>query len=320
MNHAIPEMSSVARTSEIKAQAAAWLQKHDFDAWTDTDSAELESWLAQSHFHRAAYWRLAAAWEETYRLAALRRPGAENAEQPAPRSRFPFLFKIAAAFTAVAALGMGAMLTLKTPQDRTYATAVGGHEVVRFADGSQIELNTDTVLHTRMTTEERTVWLEKGEAFFKVKHDAAHPMVVIAHGRRIVDLGTQFLVRLDGARLNVALLEGRVRVGNANLAPGDEAIATATSLSVSRRSIEELTNEIAWRNGVLVFRHATLEEAANVFNRYSDRKLIIPDPAIASQTIGGTFRTNDIEAFAAVVRELSGLRVAKQGNTLVITR
>ena len=80
-----------------------------------------------------------------------------------------------------------------------FSTEVGGHETVTFSDGTRIELNTNTVLRARMTTAQRTVWLDKGEAYFQVKHDPAHPLTVIA-GHRVTDLGTEFLVRDDATQ------------------------------------------------------------------------------------------------------------------------
>ncbi len=315
--NALPASS---RTHIVKEQAAYWIRRQDFAEMSEADAREFESWLAESHAHRAAYWRLKAAWDETYRLSALRQPNAE-APARAPLWRSPaLLLRVAAAAALVAMLGGGAFYALKTPRDRIYATQIGGHETVRFADGTQIELNTNTALRARMNSNERTIWLERGEAFFKVKHNAAHPLTVIADGRRIVDLGTQFLVRRDGPRVKVALFEGRVRVGKTDLTPGEEAIATPTALSVKHKSIEDLTNEIAWRNGVLVFRGATLADAAKAFNRYSTKKLIVNDPQIAGQIVGGTFRTNDLEGFTSVVQELLGLNVAKTGNRIVISR
>lgn len=228
--------------------------------------------------------------------------------------------RLAAALVAVMVLGAGAVVALNTPQERTYATPIGGHETVRFADGTQIELNTNTILRAKMTTHERIVWLEKGEAYFEVKHDPARPMNVIIGARRITDLGTQFLVHRDFGQVKVALFEGRVRIGATNLAPGDEAIATATSIAVSRKSVEDLTNEIAWRNGVLAFRHATLADAAKAFNRYNAIKLVLADQEVAHQTIGGTFRTNDVQGFSAAVKSLLGLHVVNEGNQIVISR
>lgn len=320
MSYVNQRPSSATQMDAIKAQAAAWLQQRDFGELNEIDEAKLEAWLAELHAHRAVYWRLKAAWHETYRLSVLRQLGADHVERPS-LSRMPtLLLGIAAAVAAVFVLSVGALVALKNPQDRTYATAVGGHETVRFSDGTQIELNTNTILRAQMTTRERTVWLERGEAFFKVRHDPARPMVVVAGARRITDLGTQFLVHRDADQLKVALFEGRIRFGAKNLTPGDEATATATTMSISRKSVEDLTNEIAWRNGVLAFRHTTLADAAKAFNRYNVKKLILANQEIAHQTVGGTFRTNDVDGFTAVVKALLGLHVTNEGNQIVISR
>lgn len=313
-------LSPTSRVSAIDAQAAAWLQRSDFEELTDIDEAALEAWLAESHSHRAAYWRLKAVWQETYRLSVLKTRGAREVAL-VPAWRMPtLLFRLTAASVAVVLLGIGAEIALKTPQNSFYETPVGGHETVRFSDGTQIELNTDTILRAKMTTRERIVWLEKGEAFFKVRHDATRPMIVIAGPHQITDLGTQFLVQREPHQVKVALLEGRVSLGKTSLSPGEEATATATSISIAHKSVEDLTNEIAWRDGVLVFKHATLAEAAKAFNRYSEKKLVLADRAIAQETVGGTFRTTDVDGFAAVIRALLSLHVVNKGNEIVISR
>lgn len=321
MSQMNPRPISATRMAAIKEQAAAWLQQCDFGELTESDEARLEAWLAESHAHRAVYWRLKAAWRETYRLSVLRQRNTDHTAERTPFGKAPSLvLGLAAAVAAVFVLSAGTLIAFKDSQDRTYSTPVGGHETVRFSDGTQIELNTNTVLRAQMTTRERTVWLEKGEAYFQVKHDPGRPMVVIAGARRITDLGTQFLVRRDSDRLKVALFEGRVRFGAINLNPGDEVTATATAISVSQKSVEDLTNEIAWRNGVLAFRHATLGDAAKAFNRYNAKKLILVDQEIARETVGGTFRTNDVEGFTAVVKALLGLHAVNEGNQIVISR
>lgn len=309
-----------SRADTINAQAAAWLEKADFGEWTDLDERALEDWLVQSHAHRAAYWRLKAVWRESYRLSILKSSAANEAALRPARKMPALLLRLAAAFVAVTVLGAGALLALGSPQSRTYATPIGGHEIVRFADGTQVELNTNTVVRATMTSQQRMVWLEKGEAYFQVHHDAARPMVVIAGDRRITDLGTQFLVRREPGALKVVLFEGSIRLGATKLVPGEEATATATSMSVAHKSVEELTNEIAWRDGVLVFKHATLADAAKAFNRYNTQKLVFADNVVAQETVGGTFRTNDAKAFAAVIRALLNLHVTNKGNEIVISR
>ena len=251
-------------TKEIKACAAAWLERQDRSDWNANDQAELEAWLAQSNTNLIAYWRVHDAWKRAERLVAVQ-PAVVPLATPR-RKIWPLLTGIAATVIAVAALGLGARSLISKPQDRTFATPLGGHEIVSFADGSRIELNTDTVLRTRMTTQERIVWLDKGEAYFQVKHDDAHPFIVIAGGDRVTDLGTKFFMRRDSGELEVALLEGRVRFGEADarpqaqttlLTPGDVATASSNAMFVTQQPVNSLANKLSWRRGVLVFDHAT---------------------------------------------------------------
>jgi transmembrane sensor len=175
----------------------------------------------------------------------------------------------------------------------------------------------------------RTARLEKGEAYFQIKHDAAHPFVVMAAGHRIADLGTKFLVRTRPGRLEVSLMEGKALVesmGNAAqpqaalLTPGDVAVATADSLSLHRKPEAELANKLSWRQGLLIFKHTTLADAAAEFNRYNTEKLIIANQSVGRLKIYGTFRAGNASQFAAAAQELLGLKLERSGQDIVISR
>ncbi|MBZ2448550.1 FecR domain-containing protein [Xanthomonas perforans] len=90
----------------------------------------------------------------------------------------------------------------------------------RPVDGSRLELNTHTQLRAQVDPSLRHVWLDKGEAFFDVKPDPAHPFVIHAGEHRVVVLGTKFSVRQERERLEVAVLEGKVRVEPLVAKPG----------------------------------------------------------------------------------------------------
>ncbi|HUJ02209.1 MAG TPA: FecR domain-containing protein, partial [Rhizomicrobium sp.] len=171
-----------ARANEIDSRAAWWLQRREFWERSPEDEAAFESWMNESEAHRIAYWRQSAMWSRTERLAALG-PSAPEME-PAPSRVLPWMLRIAAVIGVIAAIGAGAANLSVRPQDRVYSTPVGGHETIGFADGTRIELNTDTIVRARMTTDQRLVWLEKGEAYFQVKHDPAHPFVVMMGDHR----------------------------------------------------------------------------------------------------------------------------------------
>ena len=321
------EQARATRAMDIEAQAAAWLRRRHFWNWSQIDQAELDDWLDAAMAHRIAYWRLNAALARTERLAALR-PTLEAAPPP-ERRLAPAIVKIAAAIAVIAVIGAAGAMVMSQPKERVFSTPVGGHEMISFADGSRIELNTDTILRTRMTTDRRDVWLDRGEAYFQVKHDPAHPFVVTAGNGRITDLGTKFLVCRDARNLEVALVEGSVRFGTAEgktsahselLKPGDEITDAAGAVSMTKQSQQELENELSWRRGVLVFKYTPLAEAAAQFNRYNRKKLVIADPAVAQLTVYGTIPTNDVDGFIRVARSVLGLRVADRGNEIVISR
>ncbi len=312
---------------DVRAAAAIWLERRQRGDWNPKDQSELDIWLAQSMAHRTAYWRVADAWTRADRLKVLGTPMRERPAQTQHKSFTPWFFRIAAAAVVVGAVGAAVMAYVSKPAQQTYGTTIGGRETLAFADGTEIDLNTDTVLRASVTREHRQVWLDKGEAYFRIKHDAAHPFVVIAGGHRVTDLGTQFIVRRDGNRVEVSLMEGRAQVDAPSsavrpttLKPGDVLVATANTMSVTQKPPRMLSDQLGWRQGVIVFRHTTLADAAFEFNRYSNRKLTVADGDVGRLTVVGTFRANDMTSFVEVARTIFGLKVERRGDETVLSR
>ncbi|HEY5237591.1 MAG TPA: FecR domain-containing protein [Rhizomicrobium sp.] len=326
----IVETGASASHDEIRARAAAFLLKRREYEWTDQDQAVLDAWFAEALAHRIAYLRLETAWDSADRLAILRRPA--DAEIPAePRRTRSFLTGAVAAIV-VTALGIVATVYFQRPGEHVYATQIGGHKTIALADGSSIELNTDTMLRVGGGENYRQILLVRGEAYFQLRHDPAHPFVVNVGDRRVVDLGTKFSIRSSAEQVQVALVEGRARFESANasshsasalLTPGDVAVATTNSLSITsitKKSTRELADDLGWRHGVVVFKRVALGDAAAEFNRYSHDKLIVSDPAIASLTISGTFPTSGAGTFSHAAQEAFGLHVQRYGDETVISR
>ena len=320
-------MSEQASAKDARAAAGQWLERREFGPWDAADQKALDAWLAASPSHMVEFLRVEQVWKRADRLRALNRPMREA--KPAPqKTPLSFIPKLAAAFAMIAAVGIGVGAYVLNTGEKAYETPIGLRKTITFADGSKIELNTDTLLRARVTQSGRTAELVKGEAFFQIEHDAAHPFVVTAAGYRVTDLGTKFLVRRDGKRLEITLVEGSARVEPADkdihakpavLVPGDMVVATQRSLTVTKKTTPALANELAWRRGLLIFNHATLEEAAAEFNRYNSQKLVIASPSVGRRTIGGTFPTSGVEEFAEVAKGVFGFHVKTQGNDIVIT-
>jgi transmembrane sensor len=199
---------------------------------------------------------------------------------------------------------------------------------VPLTDGTRIELNTDTRVRTAIGKQRREVWLDQGEAYFDVAHDASRPFVIHAGDRRVTVLGTKFSIRRDGDQVHVAVVEGRVRIEPAKAdlrtAPlvarhGDIVVAQGVSTLVSPPSDEKVASDLSWRRGMLTFDQVTLADAAAEFNRYNRTKLVIGDRATAQTVIGGTFDAENIEAFGRLLKGAYGLQVERREGEIEIS-
>lgn len=318
----------LGNAEKIEDEAAAWLWRRSGEYWHDEDQAALDAWIAQSHNHLAAFWRLEATWERTTRLAALRSPAPES-DLPLRYGKIRVYLGALAVVVVVAGIFGIALDKLWPAPQQVYATAVGGHASINLADGSQIELNTNTTARADISGTHRIVYLDKGEAYFTIHHDAKRSFTVVARDHRISDLGTKFAVRENSTNLRVSLIEGRVRLESTNsstskhstlLTSGDVAIATANSLSVVKKSGADLSTNLGWRHGVIVFKDTTLADAVSELNRYSNQKLIIFDPGVARRTISGTIATTGIETFIRAARNMLALHTETRGDEIVISR
>lgn len=313
----------------ISRRAADFLECRRFGEWNDADQAELDSWIAKSFLHRAAYLRLEGAIAYTEHLAAVHTfktvTNARHRVDGVMLRKFALPLLAAASIALFAEFAIPTVSSLLQPPDRTYSTEVGGRTLLKFADGTEIDLNTDTAVRFRMTNSERTVWLEKGEGWFHVSHNAANPFTLIVGKHRVVDLGTEFLVRRGSDRMEVALLSGRASLNAeggpiAMLTPGQDAVVTRASVSVTRKNRQELADELAWRRGELVFRSTRLADAVREINRYNATKIIIADPSITDLRFTGEIGNDNFDGFLNIAQSMMKLRVDREGNEILISR
>jgi len=320
------EIHADVRTLDV--EASAWVIRTDLPEWSEADQAEFENWLNKSARNRVAFLRAHDVWERANRLPALAKPNRGESVRAGWKRLLPFIAGGAALMFAVFASVAG-YLYLAQPREAVYVTATGGRETVPLGDGSQIELNTGTVLRVGETGTRRIVKLDKGEAYFSIKHDARRPFQVFAADHVVTDLGTKFEIRSDGASLKVTLLEGRASLETTSawsksppmlLAPGDIAIASPRGISLTKVAAKNLTNELSWRQGTLVFENTTVADAAAELNRYNSRKLIVADEAVGRMKIDASVPTDGVDVFARVAREVIGLHVETHDSEVIISR
>lgn len=205
-------------------------------------------------------------------------------------------------------------------------TGVGERATATLEDGSTVVLNTNTVLEVNYSRLRRDVRLAAGQALFKVAHDTARPFVVAAANHEVVAVGTEFEVRLDGEKVRVALLQGRVRVepikarggsgrdeNVAFMAPGQQLVASSAGLEMKPANVREL---VSWQSGRVRFDNARLADAVAEMNRYSRTQIFVDDTAAGDIRITGAFRTGQSYSFAQTVSEAFPVEVEQHGETI----
>jgi len=223
----------------------------------------------------------------------------------------------------IAAVAVGAIWLRQGSELQTLSTAVGQQRNVTLADGSIVTLNTNTIVDTDMVETDlrrrtREIYLRKGEAHFQVAHDRSRPFLVHAGDAVVRAVGTAFEVRvLTDQHVDVVVNEGRVEVQaaipasqNAGAQPRSVTATAVRALNAGERlstasldyavmpiTAQQLSTELAWREGAIIFDGEPLSEAIAEIERYTDARIVVSDPEVGALRVGGRFRTGNVQEF-----------------------
>lgn len=314
--------------SAIEAQASAWFARRRSGEMTPHETKALEAWLAADARHRLTFEALEAIWggfghtRDDPAILAMR----ATARVRPFGLRVPVLAgRLAAGLVAVVFLSVavwatsaGGPFASRDFPNQTFRTEVGQRSTVTLPDGSTVTLNTGTVMRTKASDSQRLIYLDRGQAFFRVAKDKEHPFVVHAGGRTVTAVGTAFDVLAEAGRFEVTLVEGKVKVETplprpsavasvasqvlpapqqaTELLPGTQFTATSAEDRWSIRRTDT-ARETAWITGWLKFDNMPLADAARELGRYSTRKIVLVDPALGAMPISGRFKAGDLDGF-----------------------
>jgi transmembrane sensor len=341
------------RRQSIDDTAAWWVMRETKGDLRPTKLGERQAWLDAAPEHARAHATARAAMDSVSALAgdpailALRRQALAARGDGSGQA-----WRRAAACVALVVLAGAGSFLLTSPRPggegearralvenampgrehahETYRTAVGARSSIKLPDGSVAILDTDSAVQVDFTEDERTVRLLKGQALFEVAKHRPTPFRVYAADRCITAVGTQFNVRLDGTRLRVTLIEGRVKVSEANLtrqqapqanmtlSPGEEL-----DERVGRPMLVEgadLTKAQSWKDGLVEFEDEPLSQAVAELNRYSAKPIVIGDPSISNLRVTGVFNTDQSERFAQTLTEIFPLSATYDAATGTVLR
>jgi len=339
----------MTRAPDIEQQASEWIIRAEGGNFTEYMRAELERWLLEPR-NKVTFLRIKEAWRRASRMRSARPPDGnvdpdllKNADltfrstNSNSRSGWPFRVAAGAALTLIIYLvGLAAWITLSPSGWIKYTTSIGGYEHITLADGSGIQLNTDSEIRARLTPQRREIELIRGEALIRVVHDTRGPFTVSAanvavHANPANKAAVAFVVRVRTPnRVDVSVTQGSVVLepsdrlidvalrtdpaSQSTLEEGDAAAIRPEGVHLTKVGLEELNRKLSWTAGLLSFQGETLAEVTDEFNRYNRKHLVVTDPSIANRRIGGAFQATDPESFVSALRKGFGVRADEQAQ------
>lgn len=200
---------------------------------------------------------------------------------------------------------------------------------VSLPDGTSVTLNHYSTLTypERFKSDNREVELN-GEAYFEVSKDKKHPFVVRTEAVDVRVLGTQFNVDAycDSPDVRTTLLTGSVAVSNKSnsehmiLKPNEIAIYNKVEKKLTRKLLEDATDEISWRHGEFIFDDVPLRDIARELSNSFGTTIQITDPTLQNYRISARFRNGeDLETILSVLQDAGYFNYSHNDKQITIT-
>lgn len=321
------------KTAQAFDEAANWaillreepedvLLHQRFTAWLHADPQHEQAWTAMGQTVAA----IASVPPE--RLSALREAARGEAlprkrrlpwrGQGRPRARRAAM-PVAAGLAACLAIVLGPPLWTRMTAD--YVTGAGEVKSVRLPDGSMAVLGPQTAVRLSFAGAQRRVDLSSGQAYFEVRHDAAHPFTVTSGSVTTQDLGTAFDVRALGDDVRVGVESGRVRVSEGirqvDLGAGEGVRSAAgRGLAASERQPAGLVG--AWQEKKAFIRNRTIADAVDEIRPWTSARIWLADSRLAARKVTGSYDLADPAAALELIVNPYGARVVRVTPWLLI--
>ena len=310
----------VTFTPQVLDQAIEWLVKTGSGAASPRVHTECEQWRAADASHEAAWQALQVA-ESTFRQASTL-PGGVALETLAGSDRLRSRRQTLKVL-GLGLLGTGAGGLLVHQPWRTfgadYTTGVGERRLFNLADGTRLQLNTDSAADVLFSEQQRLVVLRAGEIFIRTGGDSdfapgRRPFWVQTREAQLQAIGTAFDVRQVPAGTRLMVEEGVVAVHRPHSGPpllvqaGSEYLIDARSAQLQ---VSPGWYASGWARGALVARQMSLQDLAGELSRYRHGWLNC-DPAVAQLRVSGVFQLEHIDLALDSLSQSLAVRIERR--------
>lgn len=282
----------------VLAKAVDWYVRLHDSAASDTTRADWQAWLAADSRHAEAWARI----ELLQRQLGQAPVGAASALESARRDRRNAL-KTLALLLGVGVVGWQGYQV--SPWSADYVTQVGQRRQLILADGSLLDLNTDTRVDVRFDAGRRLIQLHQGEILVETAKDARPLSVQTAQGQ-VLALGTRFSVRQGEGLSQVMVAADAVEVRPALASRQAVRVEAGQGLNFSAQGagpLRAMPADIqAWTQGMLVAVDWRLDDLLAELSRYRPGYLGCATE-IGGMRLSGAFNLDDSESALASLQD-----------------
>lgn len=326
----------------VVEEAAAWITKLD-KGLSSADEHALAVWLSASRANYREFMESAKLWDRMDGLTRLAELFPEpELPAPALKREAWRGWRVAALLVLSVGASWIAWDSMKEPQPiqepamvatdevpGRYETEIGEQSVLNLSDGTRIVLNTNSLLVVGYTKNNRLLRLERGEIHVNVAHDPDRPLSVMVGEKVVQAVGTEFNLEITSDQnVELVVTDGVVMIGVLEapisqlppdkpvlLQPSSTLVAagqeieidtidvSATALEKKEIKAEEIAVRLSWRNGNLIFRGESLEDAVTEVGRYTAVEFVFLDDNAKQKRLSGMFKAGDVDGLLVALRK-----------------
>lgn len=306
-------------SEQIIQQAANWLTRlHDEDV-SDADRQAFHTWCEADPRHAVAIERMRGLWGSLDTLPAKPARRALNRAFAPQRRRGA---QVVGLLGVVVCGWLGVQHLPVWMADQR--TGVGERRQVALADGSQLQLNSNSAVDVKFDGHQRVIELLQGELWVDVAKDAQRPFVVRTDQGTATALGTRYLVKraADGTTV-VTVIESTVAV------QGDTS--EAVKVSAGQRAVLDHgraqapraignTDPDAWTRGLLKVNDQPLDEVLQTLASYRHGMVRFDPQALQNLRVSGVFKLDDTAAALSTLADNLPIQVEYFTDLLVVVK
>lgn len=260
-----------------------------------------------------------------------------NKQQLSPRRGKQYYLRFAAVAAAVVAtlfivLSVAINFNIKNSHEPAVAlsktitkeTLKGQKLRFQLPDGTRIALNSDSEFSYQEPFRNNRHVSLKGEAFFDVAKDSAHPFTVEAGDIRTKVVGTSFNVRSYGSEKEkaVSVVTGKVEVSDTSgnhcsLRPNLQGVFNSTSNQLLIQPFSP-SKIIHWKDGVLFFEKTPMQDVFIELERWYGVEFTLDSKKILQGSYTGTYKDASLEKVMDGVSYTSGLKFKIEGKIVKV--